>query len=53
MLFYFISKQKHLVAEMSLLYIVCAVLENVRTELMKSPVLPYVPGLSMWADKVM
>jgi len=30
----------------------CGVLEDVRTELMKSPVTPYIPNLSIWADKV-
>ena len=30
----------------------CAVLDNVRTELMKSPVVPYVPNLSPFAKYV-
>lgn len=29
----------------------CAVIENVRTELMKSKVIPYIPNLRDWATK--
>ncbi len=31
----------------------CGVLDDVRTELMKSVIIPYIPNLSMWAEKVM
>lgn len=29
----------------------CGVLDNVRTELMKSKVIPYIPNLLLWAQK--
>ena len=31
--------------------LMCGVLDNVRTELMKSKVIPYVPNLLIWAQK--
>jgi hypothetical protein len=33
------------------IFTVCGVLDDVRTELMKSKVIPYVPNLSKWAQK--
>ena len=37
---------------MGIFIFVCAVIEDVRTELMKSDAIPYIPNLSMWAQKV-